>query len=44
MQETIELKEAKKTYDRVFDPTATQQQVFDYVAKPLVSGKSVTPF
>lgn len=39
-QETIELKEAKKTYDRVFDPSATQQQVFDYVAKPLVSGES----
>ncbi|CAM9173986.1 unnamed protein product [Scytosiphon promiscuus] len=36
-EETIELNEAKKTYDRVFDPSATQQQVFDYVAKPLVS-------
>lgn len=40
-QETIELKEAKKTYDRVFDPSATQQEVFDYVAKPLVSGEPV---
>ncbi len=39
-QETIELNEAKKTYDRVFDPSATQQEVFDYVAKPLVSGES----
>eukprot|EP00752_Nemacystus_decipiens_P003563 g3286.t1 len=36
-EETIELNEAKKTYDRVFDPSATQQEVFDYVAKPLVS-------
>lgn len=35
----MELNEAKKTYDRVFDPSATQQQVFDYVAKPLVSGE-----
>lgn len=39
-QETIELNESKKTYDRVFDPSATQQEVFDYVAKPLVSGES----
>ncbi|CAM9240921.1 unnamed protein product, partial [Sphacelaria rigidula] len=35
-QDSIELHDAKKTYDRVFDPSATQQEVFHYVAKPLV--------
>ncbi|CAN0015053.1 unnamed protein product, partial [Choristocarpus tenellus] len=38
-EETIEVNDSKTTYDRVFDPSATQQQVFDYVAKPIVAGE-----
>lgn len=37
-QDSIEINGAKKTYDRVFTPKATQREVFDYVAKPLVAG------
>lgn len=41
VQDSIELHDAKKTYDRVFDPSSTQQEVFNYVAKPLVNGKGL---
>ncbi|CAM9622605.1 unnamed protein product, partial [Discosporangium mesarthrocarpum] len=35
--DSIEVNDSKTTYDRVFDPSTTQKQVFEYVAKPIVA-------